>query len=90
MLEIPSLRGLDLTMPQNTDWEPIKKAAGRVTLLLRHYYWDHGENPVDAVEYTQRLINAFGRKGVFVMTSVPDAEQAMNLGERLWPLLGHD
>jgi hypothetical protein len=87
MLETPGLKGLDLTMPQNTDWEPIKKAAGKISLSLRHYFWDHGDQEVDPVEYTQKIISEFGRQGIFIVTSVPDFDAARALGPRLWDLL---
>jgi hypothetical protein len=89
MLETPGLRGLDLTMPQNTDWTPLEKAAGRVVLGLRHYYWDHPDPAVsvDALAYTRRLIERFGTTGVFIVTSTPTVEQACDLGEKLGRLL---
>jgi len=88
MLETPGLKGLDLTMPQNTDWSALESAAGEVVLSLRHYFWDHGEQAVDPVEYTGRLINSFGTTGMFIVTSMPDAEQARELGQKLWAMLG--
>lgn len=88
MLETPGLRGLDLTMPQNSDWSALTAAAGQVVLSLRHYYWDHTEANVDPVTYSRKLINTFGTTGIFIVTSSPDAEQARKLGQRLWSLLG--
>lgn len=88
MLETPGLKGLDLTMPQNTDWSTLESAAGEVVLSLRHYFWDHGEQFVDPVEYTRRLINSFGTTGIFIVTSMPDAGQARDLGKKLWAMLG--
>jgi hypothetical protein len=88
MLETPGLRGLDLTMPQNSEWTALAAAAGQVVLSLRHYYWDHAEHNVDPVVYSRKLIDAFGTTGVFIVTSVPDAEQARMLGQQLWSVLG--
>jgi hypothetical protein len=88
MLETPGLKGLDLTMPQNSDWSALERAAGTVALSLRHYFWDHGERAVDPVDYTRKLIDAFGTTGVFIVTSTPDADQARELGKELWTTLG--
>jgi uroporphyrinogen-III decarboxylase len=88
MLETPGLRGLELTIPQNTKWDAIKPAVGRVALSLRHKFWDHGPEAPDMVEYTQKILECFGRRGVFILTSTPSFEEARSLGERLWPLLG--
>ena len=88
MLETPGLRGLDLTIPQNTSWEAIQPAVGRVALSLRHYFWDHGPQALDPVEYTRKLLDCFGRRGVFIVTSTATFEEARSVGEKLWPLLG--
>ena len=89
MLETPGLRGLDLTMPQNSDWSPLMRAAGKVVLGLRHYYWDHDTPDVDAVAYTKKLVDAFGTTGIFIVTSTPDAARARKLGKQLWAMLDH-
>ncbi|MEW6264493.1 MAG: uroporphyrinogen decarboxylase family protein [Thermodesulfobacteriota bacterium] len=88
MLETPGLRGLELTMPQNKNWEAIKPAIGRVALSLRHKYWDHGPEAPDLVEYTRKMIGHFGRRGIFILTSTATFEEAHSLGQKLWPLLG--
>lgn len=88
MLETPALKGLDLTMPQNSDWAALESVAGNLALSLRHYFWDHGEQNVDPVDYTRKLINSFGTTGIFIVTSVPDARQARELGQELWTMLG--
>ena len=88
MLEVPGLRGLELTIPQNTDWEAIRPAVGRVALSLRHKFGDHGPEAPDPVEYTRKILDCFGRRGVFIQTSTVTFEEARSLGERLWPLLG--
>jgi hypothetical protein len=88
MLETPGLRGLELTMPQNTRWEAIQPAVGRIALSLRHKFWDHGPAAPDPVDYTRKLLDCFGRRGVFILTSTATFEEARSLGERLWPLLG--
>jgi hypothetical protein len=88
MMETPGLRGLELTMPQNTNWEAIKPAVGRMALSLRHKFWDHGPEAPDPVEYTQKVISYFGRQGVFILTSTATFEEARSLGQKLWHLLG--
>ena len=89
MVEIPGLRGLDFTIPQTPDWSKIRDAAaGKTALCLRHFYWDHGENAqVDLAEYSRKIVNFFGRRGVFIQTSVPTAEEALALGEKLHKVL---
>ncbi len=88
MLETPGLKGLDLTMPQNSDWSALESAAGTLVLSLRHYFWDHEEQEVDPVEYTQTLIDSFGTTGIFIVTSVADAHKARDLGQELFKVLG--
>ena len=88
MLETPGLRGLELTMPQNTNWDALKPAVGRIALSLRHKFWDHGPEAPDPVEYTRKLLECFGRRGVFILTSTAGFEEARSLGEKLWPMLG--
>lgn len=90
MLETPGLKGLDLTMPQNSDWFALESAAGTLALSLRHYFWDHEEQDVDPVEYTRKLIDSFGTTGIFIVTSVPDAGKARDLGQELWRVLVED
>lgn len=87
MMETRGLRGLELTIPQNTKWEAIKPAVGRVALSLRHKFWDHGPQAPDPVAYTQILLDYFGRRGVFILTSAATFEEARSLGEKLWPFL---
>jgi uroporphyrinogen-III decarboxylase len=88
MMEIEGLRGLDFTIPQ-TDWEAVRKAAaGKTVLCLRHYYWDHGlDARVDLAAYSQKLLDFFGRKGLFIQTSTPTAEEARRLGAELHRIL---
>ena len=88
MLETPGLRGLELTMPQNTKWDAIKPAVGRIALSLRHKFWDHGPEAPDPIGYTQKMIDCFGRRGVFILTSTATFEEARSLGEKLRHLLG--
>jgi hypothetical protein len=88
MLETPGLRGLELTIPQNSNWEAIKPAVGRIALSLRHKFWDHGPEAPDPVEYTQKILDCFGRRGVFILTSTDTFDEAHSLGEKLWRLLG--
>jgi hypothetical protein len=88
MMEIEGLRGLDLTIPQ-TDWESVRRAAsGKTALCLRHYHWDHGvDAQVDLADYSKRLADFFGRRGLFIQTSTASAAEARALGERLHRLL---
>lgn len=90
MMETKGLRGLDVTMPNNPRWDVLKEAAaGKTALNLRHFYWDHGSGvTVDAVDYCRKLLDTFGRRGVFIQTSAPDAPGALALGERLHEALG--
>ena len=88
MMETEGLRGLDLTIPQ-TDWESVRAAAaGRTALCLRHYHWDHGAGAqVDLADYSKRLLDFFGRKGLFIQTSTATPGEARELGERLHRVL---
>jgi hypothetical protein len=92
MTEIPGLKGLDFTIPQVQNWEKVRDAvSGKTVLCLRHFYWDHIDDGVSGVagltEYSKKLIDFFGRKGVFIQTSTPTAEEAAALGENLHKLL---
>jgi hypothetical protein len=89
MMEIPGLRGLDFTIPQVKDWARVRDAAaGKTGLCLRHFYWDHGNDThVDQAEYAKKLVDFFGRKGVFIETSVATHEEAVVLGEKLHKVL---
>jgi len=89
MMEIPGLTGLDFTIPQVQNWEKVRDAAsGKTPLWLRHFYWDHIEDGgTDLAEYSKKLIDFFGRKGVFIQTSTPTQEEAVLLGEKLHKLL---
>jgi len=90
MMEIEGLRGLDFTIPQNPRWDVIRDAVrGKVAMSLRHYYWDHPKDAgVDLVEYTKKIVDFFGRKGIFIQTSTATPEEAVTLGEKLHKLLG--
>ena len=89
MMEIPGLKGLDFTIPQTPDWTKIRDAAaGKTALYLRHFYWDHGAGPqADLAEYSKKLVDFFGRKGLFIQTSTPTPEEAVILGEKLHRVL---
>jgi len=90
MMETEGLKGLDFTIPQVMNWETIRKAAaGKTVLCLRQRYWDHSKNEaVNLAEYSETLVNFFGRKGIIIETSVPAAEDARLLGEELHLKLG--
>jgi len=89
MMEIPGLRGLDFTIPQTPNWSKIRDAAaGKTVLCLRHFYWDHDDHEtVDLAEYSKKLIDFFGRKGIFIQTSVRTHEEAVELGRRMHEML---
>jgi hypothetical protein len=91
MVEIPGLRGLDFTIPQVADWSKIRDAAaGKTVLCLRQMHWDHeGGVKVDLAEYAKKIIDYFGRRGIFIQTSTPTHEEAIVLGERLHRILSH-
>jgi hypothetical protein len=85
MTEIPGLRGLDFTIPQVQDWAKVRDAvSGKFPLCLRHFYWDHIEDAgTDLAEYSKKLVDFFGRKGVFIQTSAPTQEEAIALSEKM-------
>jgi hypothetical protein len=98
MMEIPGIKGLDFTIPQTQDWAKIRDAAaGKTALYLRHFYWDHIDDGLstadghisiaDLAAYSRKIIDFFGRKGVFIQTSAPTSEEAVALGEQLHGLL---
>ncbi|GHT75087.1 hypothetical protein FACS1894124_5940 [Spirochaetia bacterium] len=89
MMEIPGLKGLDFTIPQVADWAKVRDAAaGKTALWLRHFYWDHiGDENADLVEYSKKLVDYFGRKGLFIQTSTRTHEEAVVLGEKLHKVL---
>ncbi len=89
MMETEGLRGLDVTIPQNTRWDLVKEAAaGKTALNLRHYYWDHGAGTEgDLAGYTEELVRCFGRRGVFIQTGTPTAAAAVELGRKLHEML---
>jgi len=99
MMEIEGLKGLDFTIPQVMNWEAVRDAAaGKTVLCLRQRYWDHpaylntaeadsGNRSVDLAEYSKKLVETFGRKGIIIETSVPGAEEARVLGEKLHSIL---
>lgn len=89
MVEIPYLRGLDFTIPQVSNWSKIRDyAAGKTVLCLRHLHWDHESDAnVNLAEYSKKLIDYFGRKGVFIQTSSATHEEAVILGEKLHKVL---
>ncbi|MDR2537078.1 MAG: uroporphyrinogen decarboxylase family protein [Treponema sp.] len=89
MMETTGLRGVDFTIPQVSHWEKIRDAvAGKTVLCVRHNYWDHDLNAkVDLAEYSKKLLDFFGRKGLFIQTSTPTQEEAIALGEKLHKIL---
>ncbi|MDR2093960.1 MAG: uroporphyrinogen decarboxylase family protein [Treponema sp.] len=89
MMEISGLRGLDFTIPQTDNWESIRSAAaGKTGLCLRHCYWDHAAgSEVDLAGYTKKILDFFGRKGLFIQTSTPTAGESRALGEKLHEIL---
>jgi hypothetical protein len=91
MLEIPGITGVDFTIPQVEHWESVRDAvAGKTALFLRHCYWDHLGETMDVTgmaAYTKKLVDFFGRKGLFIQTSMPEAEEAAALSKKLHGLL---
>jgi len=85
MMEIDGLKGLDFTIPQVMNWEAVRDAAaGKVTLCLRHRYWDHPrDSGVNLADYSEKIVNTFGRKGVIIETSAATPEEARALGQEL-------
>jgi hypothetical protein len=100
MTEIPGLKGLDFTIPQVHDWAKVRDAVcGKTVLCLRHFYWDHLDDGVvtnsadgkanveNLAAYSKKLLDFFGRKGVFIQTSTQTNEEAVALGEKLHKIL---
>ena len=85
MMEIEGLKGLDFTIPQVTNWEALRDAvAGKTVLCLRQRYWDHPvDASVDLADYSVKLMECFGRKGLIIETSTATPEEARALGEKL-------
>jgi hypothetical protein len=85
MMEIDGLKGLDFTIPQVNEWEALRDAAaGKTVLCLRQRYWDHPKDSgVDLAEYSAKIVETFGRKGIIIETSAPTADEARALGEKL-------
>ncbi|GHV83014.1 hypothetical protein AGMMS50212_03540 [Spirochaetia bacterium] len=85
MMETPYLKGVDYTIPQVHDWGKVRDAAaGKTALFLRHFYWDHLQDAgANLVEYSKKIVDFFGRKGVFIETSAPTPKEAVELGEAL-------
>ena len=92
MMEIDGLKGLDFTISQVTNWEALRDAAaGKTMLCLRHRYWDHPiDASVDLAEYSAKLADFFGRKGLIIETSTATAEEARALGEKLHAKLSRE
>ena len=89
MMEIEDLRGFDFTVSNNPNWEIIRKTvAGKVALNLRYRYSDQGiDSQVDLAKYSRKIIEFFGRKGIFLQTSGLDSQEARNLGNKLHGIL---
>ncbi len=89
MMETRNLKGLDFTIPQNPDWDVIRRAAaGKTALYLRHFYWDHGGGgKTDLAAYSKRILDYFGRAGLFIQTSTETPEEAVALGDELHRIL---
>ncbi|OHE66734.1 MAG: hypothetical protein A2001_02335 [Treponema sp. GWC1_61_84] len=85
MMEIEGLAGLDFTIPQNPNWDAVRAAAaGKTALYLRHYYWDHGSDAdIDLADYSAKLLEFFGRDGLFIQTSTRTTEEARVLAREL-------
>lgn len=89
MMETEGIRGIDVTIPQNPRWDVIRDAVcGKAALNLRHYYWDHQEDAnINLADYSQKLVEYFGRRGIFIQTSTAEADEAEALGKRLHEIL---
>jgi hypothetical protein len=90
MMEIEGLKGLDFTIPQVMNWEALRNAAaGKTVLCLRQRYWDHGvdaahkDSHLFLADYSMKLAETFGRKGLIIETSAATAAGALALGEEL-------
>jgi len=87
MVETAGIRGIDLVMPQN-NWQKVKEATeGKVSLCMRHYYWDHNKSNIDLLNYSKELIDFFGRTGSLILTSTPTYKESIDLSKKLSSLL---
>jgi len=89
MMEIEGLRGLDFTLPNNSNWEIIKKTVvGKVALNLRYWHADlNVGSEVDFLVYTNKIVEFFGQKGIFLQTSALNSEQARNYADNFHKIL---
>jgi hypothetical protein len=84
-MEIEGLAGLDFTIPRiRTGNRSGMRRPARRRLYLRHFWWDHGRDArVDLADYSKKLLDYFGRKGLFIQTSTATPEDARALVPRL-------
>jgi hypothetical protein len=62
--------------------------AGKTALYLRHCYWDHlKDGNVDMVPYTKKVVDFFGRRGLFIETAKRTELEAVEFGQALHELL---
>jgi len=89
MMEVENLKGLDFTLPNNKNWEIIKKTIlDKVAINFRYRLSDIGINSnIELIDYTKQIIEFFGRKGVFLQTSSLSYKNAQIFGEKLHNIL---
>jgi hypothetical protein len=78
MLETRGLIGIDMVAPQN-DLDLVQRlTAGRTALCLRYFEWDFPGGPTAPFsEYSERLVQRFGERGLLLWTHTPLLAEAL-------------
>lgn len=91
MMETAYLRGLELNLPNNTNWSILKNSvAGKTPLVLRYLQSDQGKISLTnnhTENYTKNIIDYFGGKGLFLHTSVLTFEEGKSLADNFHKFL---
>jgi len=84
ILKTENLISIDLTLPHNDPVALAEVAAGRTALTMRYWLqdWDNWQAP-DLEEYTDRVIELFGTRGVLLQMETPTLPDAIELSRRL-------
>jgi len=84
ILKTENLTSIDLTLPHNDPVALAELAAGRAALTMRYWLqdWDDWQAP-NLEEYTDRVIELFGTRGVLLQMETPTLSDAIELSRRL-------
>ena len=84
ILKTENLTSIDLTLPHNDPAALADVTAGRVALTMRYWLqdWDDWQAP-DLEEYTDRVIELFGTRGIMLQMETPTLPDAIELSRRL-------